>query len=189
MKLLIVIDVQIDFVYGALRNEEAIKKLPNVCKMIEEWDGLIYFTKDTHYDNYLNTLEGKKLDIPHCILGTDGWELCDEIKQAFVKRLRKLNPTDTKYKSDEELLEWMYEIPKQTFGYKDWNKEIDFTECEEIHIIGYCTDICVISNALIIKAISPNTPIFVHKDCCAGVDKDRHENALKAMECCHIEIV
>ena len=174
MKLLVVVDVQNDFITGALENKEAIRKLPNVCKYIEEWNGDIVFTRDTHFDNYLETLEGKNLNVPHCLDHSWGWEIASDAIEA-LNRSR-----DTKYYVDY--------IDKNTFGAKQW-KDFYLEKYDEIVLIGYCTDICVISNAMLIKAFVPNTPIKVVEECCAGVTPDRHENALKAMQCCHIEVI
>jgi len=182
MKLLVVIDVQNDFVTGSLRNEEAIKKLPNVCKEIRDWKGPIILTKDTHYDEtYSYSIEGQKLPVPHCIRDTWGWKLCKEV-------VDELYNTSNKFEI----------VTKPTFGFDGWKEllddyyinTIDCCECiDEIEVIGYCTDICVISNVLGIKSVLPNVPIKVKESCCAGVTVDSHKNALQAMKMCHIDII
>lgn len=175
MKLLIVIDMQNDFLTGALRNEEGIKIIPSVVKKIKEYkenDDLIIATRDTHFENYLETQEGKNLPFIHCIKGTKGWEIEDSIKEALgeVKIFDKL-----------------------TFG----SKELGFYLKEhyeniqndlEIELVGVCTDICVISNAMIIKANLPEARITVDSSLCAGVTIESHLTALKAMEMCQIKI-
>lgn len=185
MKILVVIDVQNDFITGALRNEEAIKRVPNIVKEINEYKAdFIFATKDTHYKNYSETMEGKKLPVPHCIRDTDGWQIEPTVADAII------NSNCTFY----------YTILKETFGYDEWGKvfnhiikslyEQDIKQEElEIEIIGYCTDICVISNTLILKATFPNAKIKVKESCCAGVTKESHDIALKAMQACHIDIV
>ncbi len=171
MKYLIVIDMQNDFTHDALRNEDAIAIIPNVVEKVKNFDGQVIFTKDTHDENYMSTIEGQNLPVPHCILGTHGWNIVDELKP---------------YSN--------FAFNKDTFGctslggYLKYNHE----RCEKIdsvEIVGVCTDICVISNALLIKAFLPDVEITVDATCCAGVTKESHENALKAMEACHIKVV
>ena len=176
-KILLVIDVQNDFITGALRNEEAIKTLPNIVNLVKnnDWDE-IYATMDTHNkDTYLTkTLEGKKLPIEHCIKGTWGWEMPSELGKALVGRL-----TDR--------------FEKETFGSNWMVDNISAThypkEDYEFTIVGYCTDICVVSNALLLRAHFPNSTIKVLKDCTAGVTTETHEAALKTMEMCQIDII
>ena len=175
MKVLIVVDMQHDFIDGSLGTEEAKKILPNVEKKIAQYrscgEGII-FTRDTHEENYLETQEGKNLPFIHCIKGTKGWEIEDSIKEALgeVKIFDKL-----------------------TFG----SKELGFYLKEhyeniqndlEIELVGVCTDICVISNAMIIKANLPEARITVDSSLCAGVTIESHLTALKAMEMCQIKI-
>lgn len=178
-KLLVVIDVQNDFVTGSLRNEEAIKKLPNVCEEVKNWDGIIVFTKDTHKKDYLDTLEGKKLPVKHCIENTWGWELCVEL-------LNVMRDKEVKEGKQCNL------VLKDTFGYKGWREYLyshGWINFDEIEVIGYCTDICVISNVMILKSIFPNVPIKVKESCCAGVTPESHNNSLEAMKVCHIDII
>lgn len=171
-KLLIVVDMQKDFTYGALRNEEAIAVIPKVKEKIEEFEGEIIFTLDTHTPDYLNTQEGKKLPVPHCIKGSDGHELVDELKP---------------------LAENKAVIEKETFGSVKLGEILRENHAldpySEITLVGVCTDICVISNAMIVKAALPEVKVKVDSKCCAGVTPDSHNTALSAMKACQIEVV
>lgn len=167
MKTLVVVDMQKDFIDGALGTQEAVAIVPNVVNKIEEYRNAgnqIIFTRDTHQENYLDTQEGKKLPVEHCIEGTDGWQIAKELE---------VMPEDVV-------------INKVTFGHV-WDKNI--IKGDEIELIGLCTDICVISNALGLKAVLPETPIKVDASCCAGVTSKSHDNALEAMKMCQIEII
>ena len=171
-KILVVVDMQKDFVDGALGTKEAAAIVDNVVKKIEEFDGDIIVTYDTHEDNYLETQEGSNLPVPHCIRGTDGWKLDACIQAVLDKR---------KYKA----------IEKPTFGsvqLPEYIKNNYDTSEIEIDLIGLCTDICVISNALLIKAFLPEVKISVDSTCCAGVTPQSHENALEAMKMCQINV-
>lgn len=168
-RLLIVVDMQNDFIDGSLGTKEALAIIPNVKKKIEEYEANgydIFFTLDTHEENYLETQEGKNLPVVHCIRGTDGWELTGALKKFKGKRFEKT-----------------------TFGSADLAEYIKDKEYDSIELIGLCTDICVISNALLIKAFLPETPVRVDGTCCAGVTPESHENALKAMKVCQIEVI
>ena len=177
-KYLIVVDMQNDFISGALGTAEARAVLPNVREKLKKAIGnkTIFFTMDTHQNDYLETVEGKNLPIPHCLHESDGWQIADELidvmKEAGIS-LDKIN--------------------KNTFGsvsLAQTLKTLDEAEkIEEIEIVGLCTDICVISNALLIKAFLPETRIVVDSSCCAGVTPESHNNALEAMKMCHIEVV
>ena len=164
--ILIVVDMQNDFIDGALGTKEAAAIVPKVEEKIRDFDGKVFFTRDTHETYYLETQEGKNLPVPHCIRGTDGWQIREELDA-----LRKTEPID-----------------KETFGSTDLAGElVALNEDEEIGsitLVGLCTDICVISNALLIKASLPEVPICVDATCCAGVTPESHENALKAMDEC-----
>ncbi len=163
-KTLIVIDMQNDFITGALGTQEAQAIVGNVKQKIDEYAARgdeIIFTRDTHGEDYLQTEEGKNLPIVHCIRGTYGWEIADG-----------LTIPDCIY------------IDKPTFGWTHW----DEMEFEEIEMIGLCTDICVVSNALILKAFFPEVPITVDASCCAGITPKSHEAALTTMENCEIRI-
>lgn len=175
MKILFVIDMQNDFIDGALGTKEAIEIVPNVVKKIEESkDKLIIATYDTHKEDYLNTLEGLKLPVPHCIYKSDGWQLNPDVEKAL----------DNCPNVDKRL--------KLTFGYTEWDKvlnELTDGNIEEIEICGLCTDICVVSNALILRALYRNVPIKIDSKCCAGVTHESHEAALKTMQMCQIDII
>lgn len=180
MKTLIVIDMQNDFLTGSLRNEEAIKVIPNVVeeiKSLTEKDTIIT-TQDTHQENYLETQEGKMLPVEHCLIGTEGWKLTKEVEDALA------------YAKTKNILS--YNILKPTFGYTDWKNTAGLTNIgkeDEIEIIGVCTDICVVSNALILKALYPEISISVKANCCAGITPESHEAALKTMEMCQIKVI
>ena len=174
-KNLIVIDMQNDFVTGPLGTPEAQAIVPNVVRKIEEAranNTRIYFTKDTHYQHYLDSQEGRNLPVPHCIRGTKGHDLIPELQPY-----EKLNAT--------------YE--KETFGSNtlayDMKLEYAMDDVGEIELIGVCTDICVISNALLIKAHCPEVRIKVDASCCAGVTPEKHKAALEVMKSCQIEVI
>ena len=172
-KFLIVVDIQNDFVDGALGSEEAVKIIPNAARKIKDFDGEIFVTYDTHFENYSNTLEGKKLPVAHCIKGTTGWNLNPDIAKSLEGK---------KYKS----------IEKHTFGSAELPqilKESIGEETAEITLIGLCTDICVVSNALLIKAALTETEIYVDSACCAGVTPSSHKAALDTMRSCQINIL
>ncbi len=168
---LIIIDMQKDFVDGALGTKEAEAIVPAVIKAAEGFDGRLIFTADTHSENYRDTMEGKLLPVPHCIKGTEGHRLIPELEKIKEEKNARL-----------------YEKP--TFGSEalsaDLKRENEKEPFSAIYLAGLCTDICVISNALIIKAALPETPIYVLKDCCAGVTPEKHNAALSVMESCHI---
>ena len=190
-KLGILVDAQVDFITGALANKFAQAKVPNIVNKIKNWDGVIIATHDTHFNKvqvtsgwppmegkpYEETLEGQKLPVPHCIKLTDGWE----IEKTILDELQKKNQDD-KYN--------FHSVDKYTFGMLDLPEYIKKLgiEFDEIEIWGFCTDICVISNALILRAAFPNMKITVVKDCCAGVTPELHEAALKVMQSCQIDI-
>jgi nicotinamidase-related amidase len=169
MKFLIVVDMQNDFIDGALGTKEAVAILPAVKAKIEGFDGRILFTRDTHEADYLETQEGKNLPVEHCIKGTDGWQIRPELDA-----LRKEEAVDKPSFGSVALAQMLK-------AYDTYEEKID-----EITLIGLCTDICVISNAMIIKAYLPETPIFVDAECCAGVTPESHERALDAMAICQI---
>ncbi len=171
-KFLVVVDIQKDFVDGALGSKEAEAIVPAAVKKIENFDGEIYVTYDTHYDNYMETMEGKKLPVPHCIKGTDGWKLDTRIESALDGK---------KYTA----------VEKNTFGSTELPGLIEKAACGEdfsVELIGLCTDICVVSNALLLKANFPEHEFFVDAGCCAGVTPELHEAALKTMKSCHIAV-
>lgn len=171
-KVLVVVDMQKDFVDGSLGSAEALAIVPAAVKKIKEFDGDIFVTFDTHFNEYLETSEGRHLPVRHCIRRTPGWELDRNIASALEGR---------DYKKVEKL----------TFGSSDLPRlimEREGTEDVSIELIGLCTDICVVSNALILKAAFPEAPISVDSACCAGVTPEKHEAALEVMRSCQIEI-
>lgn len=172
MKVLAVIDMQNDFIDGALGTQEAVqivdKVLAKVDKYLKNGDVIVY-TRDTHTERYLNTQEGKKLPVVHCIKGTYGWEITDKVYRKGCMVIDK--PTFVSL----ELAEWIAGLQEDE-------------EIEKVELVGLCTDICVISNALVLKAKMPEISICVDAGCCAGVTPESHENALNAMGMCQIEI-
>lgn len=172
-KFLIAVDLQKDFVDGALGTKEAVSIIPAAAKKIKDFDGKIFVTYDTHFDDYMQTSEGKKLPVPHCIKGTDGWKLDKNIAEALDGK-------------DYAAVE------KNTFGsvkLPEMIKEAANGEKFSVELIGLCTDICVVSNALLIKASFPEAEIKVDSACCAGVTPQLHESALDTMKSCQIDIV
>lgn len=169
MKVLVVVDMQNDFIDGALGTKEAVAIVPNVVEKIKSYEGKkIIFTRDTHEVNYMETQEGKNLPVPHCIRGTKGWELNPEIEA-----LRK-----------EEA------IDKPSFGSLGLASSLkEFDDIESIEFVGLCTDICVISNVMIAKAALPEVLVIVDASCCAGVTPESHKNALEAMKMCQVRVV
>ena len=178
-KILVVVDMQNDFVSGALGTPEARAIVPNVVKLVEEYSKmnvLTWFTRDTHQKDYLETREGKNLPIEHCIFGTWGWEIIDELKETNKIHWVMNKPT---FGSADLMSELIWDI--DSFGGNVDEMEIEFC--------GLCTDICIISNALLAKACFSEAKIIVHADCCAGVTPESHQRALEAMKLCHIDII
>lgn len=168
--VLIVVDMQNDFIDGALGTPEAAAIVPKVKKKIEEFEGTVLFTRDTHGDDYPETQEGRNLPVPHCIRGTSGWQIREELDC-----LRTTDPIDKVTFGSSKLPSVLLELDR-----KDPIGGITF--------IGLCTDICVISNVMITKAFLPEVPVSVDASCCAGVSPETHENALKAMAVCQVRI-
>ena len=170
-KILSVVDMQNDFITGALGSKEAEQIVPRVCGKIKAFDGEVLFTQDTHGGDYLETREGKSLPVTHCVKGSWGWEL-----EPRVEALRRTMP-----------------IQKPTFGSKALGDVLYARNrydgaVDEVELVGLCTDICVISNALLLKAFLPEAVVRVDASCCAGVTPERHQIALNAMRACQIEI-
>ncbi len=163
--------MQNDFIDGSLGTKEAVAIVPKVVEKIQNFDGLVLYTRDTHGEDYMSTQEGKNLPVMHCIKGTTGWEICEEIA-----KLVKIEPID-----------------KPTFGSTELAEKLAAMNAEEIiesiTLCGLCTDICVISNAMLLKAFMTEVPVLVDAACCAGVTPESHDNALKAMAMCQIQIV
>ena len=175
-KLLIVVDMQNDFIDSALANEEAQKIVTPIASLIREWEGDIIFTRDTHGGEYMETQEGRCLPIPHCSYLTDGWMINDRL-------------VDTATENNKCYYAF---VDKNTFGMLGWDDFLidETTEpYDEICMCGTCTDICVVSNALILKATFPETPIKVYGNLCAGVTKEKHEAALEVMRSCQCEVI
>lgn len=166
-RVLLVVDMQNDFITGSLGTAEArciVERVRNkIDDAVKEGFKIVY-TVDTHYDDYLDTPEGKKLPIRHCIEGSPGWRVHETVENCTCLH-----------------------IEKNTFGNFDWGGVID--EGYRVDIIGLCTDICVVSNALIIKNMFPSCEVYVHKNCCAGTTPEAHEAALTVMKSCQINIV
>ncbi|MEE0857771.1 MAG: isochorismatase family cysteine hydrolase [Ruminococcus sp.] len=171
-RFLIVVDIQKDFVDGSLGTPEAVGIIENACRKIEAFNGEIIATLDTHTEDYLNTAEGKKLPVVHCVKGTDGWLLNEKVKAALDQR-------------------GFDAVEKNTFGSVDLPEIIRRKAGKEeayIELIGLCTDICVVSNALILKAEFPESQISVDPSCCAGVTPELHNAALMTMKSCQIDV-
>ena len=167
-KILVVVDMQNDFIDGALGTPEAVAIVPYVKELIEGFDGKVLFTRDTHFENYMDTEEGRNLPVPHCIKGTEGWQI-----RAELDALRTTEAID-----------------KITFGSRDLVDVLAAEgEIESITFVGLCTDICVISNAMVVKAFYPEIPLLVDAKACAGVTPESHFRALEAMKICQIKIV
>ena len=169
--ILIVVDMQKDFIDGALGTKEAIAIVPAVVDKVRTFEGEVLFTRDTHFDNYMDTQEGRNLPVPHCIRGSEGWKICKEL-QPFTQKARI--------------------IDKATFGSMELGPILQALHEEEaissITFVGLCTDICVISNVMIAKAFLPEVPVIVDAACCAGVTPDSHNTALASMRTCQVQV-
>ncbi|MGN0711568.1 MAG: cysteine hydrolase family protein [Anaerovoracaceae bacterium] len=170
--ILVVVDMQNDFIDGSLGTAEAQKIVGNVKEKIKNFDGKIYFTRDTHGRDYLETSEGRKLPVEHCIKDTEGWQIRAGLVEAAEGRLADI-------------------IDKPSFGSVELAESLKRREKEtgEVTFVGLCTDICVISNVLLAKAYMPETKLVVDASCCAGVTPESHENALEAMKMCQIDVI
>ena len=168
MKFLIVVDMQVDFISGSLGSNNAQAIVPKVVEKVKTFNGKIIFTRDTHFKDYLETQEGKNLPIAHCIEGSDGWQICNELL-PYAKNI----------------------INKITFGSIELPEELkQFGEpIDSIELCGLCTDICVISNAIILKSAFPEASITIDSSCSAGVTVESHNNALNAMKSLQIQII
>lgn len=172
-KVLVVVDMQNDFVDGALGTKEAVGIVDSVVSKIKNFDGKIFATLDTHYHDYMETSEGKKLPVPHCIRMTNGWLLNEKVMMAL---------SDKDYKT----------IEKRTFGSTKLVNEIRRIKGNEdiaIEFVGLCTDICVVSNVLLLKAYFPEVKMTVDASCCAGVTSESHNAALTTMKMCQIDVI
>ena len=183
-KITIVVDMQNDFLTGALANPDAVSIIPSVIEEIKSADFVIY-TRDTHGSNYSETQEGKKLPVPHCIEGTWGWQIVDELNPRAFSNLNESGNWD------------IYDKP--SFGYVNiWNGIVGnfpnffpdlIVEDTEVTFCGTCTDICVVSNALIVKSLYPELTVNVKADACAGLTPEKHKAALEVMSSCQINII
>lgn len=172
-KILICIDMQNDFVDGVLGTKEAQAILPAVVEKVRAHEGRVIFTRDTHNESYMETQEGRKLPVPHCIEGTDGWQLVPALEALRIERQ-------------------IQTIDKPTFGSHAMASMLASEYAGQdvtFELIGVCTDICVISNAMLIKAFLPEATVRVDPACCAGVTPESHENALKALAVCQVEVL
>lgn len=180
-KILVVVDVQNDFISGSLRNEDAIKTVPNIVKKINDFEGnAIYATLDTHGVDYLRTKEGEKLPVEHCIKYTEGWLIEKSVKEALDD-------------AQNRGIEVEY-FEKPTFGSSELADKLYFNTMDEeeieVEVLGFCTSICVISNALAIKtAVYKNGTVTVDASCCACVTPESHKAALLAMKMCQINVI
>ena len=168
MKYLIVVDMQNDFITGSLGSKLAEAIVPNVVEKVKNYEGTVIFTRDTHFSDYMDTQEGKNLPVKHGIKDTTGWEICNELKPYANKVIDKI-----------------------TFGSVDLPDVIKAygEQIEEIELCGLCTDICVISNAMVLKATFPEVKIVVDSNCCAGVTEESHQTALNAMKAVQIDVI
>ena len=168
MKILVVVDMQNDFINGALGSDAAMAIVPYVKKLVENFDGMVLFTRDTHFEDYFETQEGRNLPVKHCVINTEGWQIHPELDA-----LRKTEAID-----------------KITFGSKELaNMIANEKDVESVTFVGLCTDICVISNVMTLKAFCPEIPIVVDAKGCAGVTEQSHMTALSAMRACQVEII
>jgi len=173
-KIIVAVDMQKDFIDGALGSAKAVKIVDRCAEKIKaakaEGDTVI-FTRDTHFENYMNTEEGRNLPVPHCIKGTDGWQITAALAEL----------------AGDALI-----VDKETFGSRDLGRIVAEKLAEGgydgVELFGLCTDICVISNALLIKAFCPDIPIYVDASCSAGVTPESHDTAVRAMETCQIHV-
>lgn len=175
MNVLVVVDMQKDFIDGSLGTKEAVSIVRGVVEKIRRFDGRVIATRDTHGEDYLETAEGRNLPVVHCVRDTPGWQLQKEVEEALRE------------KADCRI------IDKPTFGSVELGEYVRRLNEEEpvdkMTLVGLCTDICVISNALLLKAYLPEVPIEVDISCCAGVTPKSHDQAAEAMKMCQIEIV
>ena len=174
-KILIVVDMQNDFIDGSLGTPEAEAIVDNVVAKINTYTkDCVYATRDTHQDNYLQTQEGENLPIVHCIEGTYGWQLNKKVQAALGNAVVMNKPSFGSWELADMMVMEFAGLPAE--------------ECE-IEIIGLCTDICVVSNVALLKAYCPEVPMSVRASCCAGVTPEAHEHALATMKSLQVEIL
>ncbi len=172
-RYLIIIDMQNDFVTGSLGTAEARAMAPALCSYARQFEGRVFFTQDTHHENYLSTQEGRFLPVPHCLEGSEGWEVIPGLKDVFAR-------ADAVFR-------------KSAFGSPEMALELrrrhEAGDVDAVEFAGVCTDICVASNALIVKAFLPETPLAALSSLCAGVTPAKHKAALETMRSCQIEVL
>lgn len=177
-KITIVIDMQNDFLTGALANPDAVNIIPSVLEEIKKADYVMY-TRDTHGENYLETQEGKNLPVPHCVEGTHGWQIVDELDPHSIADIKMWHIVNKPTFGDVNIWMDMYFA-----DLVNWNGEgVEVTFC------GTCTDICVVSNAMIVKSLYPELVVNVKADACAGLTPEKHNAALDVMNSCQINII
>ncbi|MBO5198703.1 MAG: cysteine hydrolase [Lachnospiraceae bacterium] len=173
MKILAVIDMQNDFIDGSLGTPEAQAIVPKVVSKVRQFDGTVVYTRDTHGAVYLDTQEGRNLPVVHCVKDTPGWQLTEELEEL---RCADHSPI----------------FDKPAFGSMELARFLaaraQTEELTEVELVGLCTDICVISNAMLLKTVLPEITITVDASCCAGVTPESHRNALNAMKMCQISV-
>ena len=174
-KLLVVVDMQNDFIDGTLGSAEAVAIIPKVIEKIKNWDGDIVATQDSHKNNYLETKEGKHLPIEHCICGTEGHYINRDIKETLFNN----------HKDDNQVIF----MNKRTFGSQMLAEFVRECGYDYVELVGLCTDICVVSNAILLKNYFPEIDIVVDASCCAGVTPESHKAALLTMKMCQIDII
>lgn len=182
-KVLVIVDMQNDFIDGSLANKDAEAIVPGICKLVKQWKGPIICTKDTHYENYLDTQEGKNLPIKHCIKNSEGWEVNSQIMEALKER-------DAAFSKGS--LNRTTFVEKGSFGYKGWGQISVFNYIgaeSEVVFVGTCTDICVISNVLNFKTEYPYIPVTVYGNLCAGLTREKHAAALDVMQSCQVNVI
>jgi nicotinamidase-related amidase len=177
MKVLVVVDMQNDFIDGALGSKEAAAIVSNVVKRIESAENeLVLYTQDTHGDDYLSTPEGKKLPVPHCIKGTDGWKINSEVANAYRGDKNSAKCFEKPVFGSVALVEHLVSL----------NNEQTITNIE---LLGLCTDVCVVSNAIMLKNYLPHVEVSVNENCCAGITPQSHAEAINTMKMCQIDII
>lgn len=175
MNTLVVVDMQNDFIDGTLANDAAIAIVDKIADLVSTWEGLIVFTRDTHSSDYLNCQEGQKLPVVHCVKGTYGWQINTKIFEAAINN----NKAEVSV------------IDKPAFGSGTLLYEAIIKKGvpKEVVFCGTCTDICVVSNALILKSFLTEVPMKVIASCCAGLTEEKHQAALEVMQSCQLEII
>ena len=193
-KVLVVIDMQNDFIDGSLGTDEAKKIVNKVANKISRFNGKVIYTMDSHFENYLDTLEGKKLPVKHCIVGTEGWQMNEKIMKVLSKKraVKVEKPTFGSFKLldeiDNVIDELCYDgdplsLAEPKMSYNDAINELKIT------LVGLCTDICITANAMLLRTKYPNVTIKVDSSCCAGVTPESHAAALKTMQMCQMDVI